>query len=205
MSRLPTPGGDSGAWGNILNDFLGQALTADGTIKAAAVGPTQVQDGSLPKAKLDSSVQASLAKADTALQTAPVTSVVGQTGAVTGTQIAADATVSSTYSPRVEAVNAVTNAGAGQTLPDPSVQSVSRLTLTQNCTLTLPTATAGKSFTLVLVQGGSGSYTISCAAAKWPGGIVPVISTAVGAVDYLSFVCVDGATWAGFVAGLDVK
>lgn len=174
MSRLPVLGGDNGQWGAVLNDFLSQALASDGTIKASAVGSTQVQDSSLPKTKLDSSVQTSLTKADTA-------------------------------APSVEAVNSVTNAGASQTLPDPSVQSISRLTLTQGCTLTLPTATAGKSFTLVLVQGGTGSYTITCPAIKWPGGITPVLSTAVGAVDYLSFVCVDGSTWAGFVAGLDVK
>lgn len=174
MSRLPVPGGDVGSWGSVLNDFLGQSLAADGAIKASVVGASQVQDGSLPKTKLDSSAQSSLAKADAA-------------------------------APSTEAVNTVTNAGASQTLPDPSVQSVSRLTLTQNCTLTLPTATAGKSFMLVLVQGGLGSYTISCAAAKWPGGIVPVLSTAVGAIDYISFACVDGSTWAGFVAGLDVK
>jgi hypothetical protein len=174
MSRLPNPGSDDGLWGNVLNDFLGQSLASDGTVKAGAIGSDQVQDNSLPKTKLAPSVQASLTKADAA-------------------------------SPNVEVINTVTNAGASQTLPDPSVQSISRLTLTQNCTLTLPTATAGKSFTLVLVQGGSGSYTISCAAAKWPGGIVPVLSTAVSAVDYLSFACVDGSTWAGFVAGLDVK
>lgn len=33
MSRLPTPGGDNGNWGTILNDFLGVAHNADGTIK----------------------------------------------------------------------------------------------------------------------------------------------------------------------------
>jgi len=33
MSRLPAVGGDSGNWGEILNDFLSQALQADGTLK----------------------------------------------------------------------------------------------------------------------------------------------------------------------------
>ncbi len=32
MSRLPTPGGDSGGWGTILNDFLSVSHTADGNI-----------------------------------------------------------------------------------------------------------------------------------------------------------------------------
>jgi Pectate lyase superfamily protein len=33
MSRLPTVGGDGGAWGTVLNDFLGVALNTDGTLK----------------------------------------------------------------------------------------------------------------------------------------------------------------------------
>ncbi len=37
MSRLPSPGGDDGTWGDILNDFLKVAHNDDGTIKASAV------------------------------------------------------------------------------------------------------------------------------------------------------------------------
>lgn len=37
MSRLPTPGSDSGTWGAILNDFLSQSHEAGGTLKSAAV------------------------------------------------------------------------------------------------------------------------------------------------------------------------
>ncbi len=37
MARLPSPGGDSGKWGDILNDFLKQSLNADGSIKSTAV------------------------------------------------------------------------------------------------------------------------------------------------------------------------
>lgn len=33
MSRLPTPGSDSGQWGTILNDYLSVAHNADGTLK----------------------------------------------------------------------------------------------------------------------------------------------------------------------------
>jgi hypothetical protein len=51
MTRLPQPGSDSGQWGQILNDFLSQSHTADGSLKSASVtGPT-VQDGSLTIAK----------------------------------------------------------------------------------------------------------------------------------------------------------
>lgn len=37
MARLPTPGGDNGDWGRILNDFLKESHNGDGTLKAAAV------------------------------------------------------------------------------------------------------------------------------------------------------------------------
>lgn len=37
MARLPTPGGDTGTWGHVLNDFLGVAHGGDGTLKAGAV------------------------------------------------------------------------------------------------------------------------------------------------------------------------
>lgn len=105
-----------------------------------------------------------------------------------------------------DTVNAVTASGAAQTVPDPTVANVSVITLTAACTFTFPTPTTGRSFTLVLIQGGTGSYTASWpGTAKWPAGTAPTLSTAVGKVDYLTFVCTDGATWAGFTAGLDVR
>lgn len=50
---------------------------------AADVGAYALPSGGIPKTDLASAVQTSLGKADTALQSAPVTSVNGQTGAVT--------------------------------------------------------------------------------------------------------------------------
>lgn len=50
MARLPQPGGDTGDWGDILNDFLLQSHAADGTLN----------DGVVSEANLDSSVQTKL-------------------------------------------------------------------------------------------------------------------------------------------------
>lgn len=36
MARLPIPGGDGNNWGTTLNDFLQQALAADGTLVTSA-------------------------------------------------------------------------------------------------------------------------------------------------------------------------
>lgn len=37
-ARLPTPGGDDGDWGNILNGFLGVSHNSDGSLISVAVG-----------------------------------------------------------------------------------------------------------------------------------------------------------------------
>ena len=88
MARLPIPGSDSGQWGTILNDFLSQSHTADGKLKTdsvtaaqlasgsvvnsaianGAVTTAKIADGTIASTKLDASAQASLVKADTALQ-----------------------------------------------------------------------------------------------------------------------------------------
>lgn len=59
MTRLPQPGKDAGQWGDILNDFLSQSHDMDGSLKA----------GSITRTRLASDVTATLAKADSALQT----------------------------------------------------------------------------------------------------------------------------------------
>lgn len=56
--------------------------TGDVTITASGLGAYVKPSGGIPKTDLASAVQTSLGKADTALQSAPVTSVNGQTGAV---------------------------------------------------------------------------------------------------------------------------
>lgn len=49
MARLPKPGGDTGKWGGILNDFLEVAHNPDGTIKDTGVLASKLpKDGSQP-------------------------------------------------------------------------------------------------------------------------------------------------------------
>jgi hypothetical protein len=55
MARLPQPGGDQGAWGSILNEFLTTTLNTDGTLKANSVTTSTVADGSITGAKLSTS------------------------------------------------------------------------------------------------------------------------------------------------------
>jgi hypothetical protein len=52
MTRLPTPGGDDGAWGGILNDFLGQSHNSDGSLKTSAVDNVSSDASAATKGKL---------------------------------------------------------------------------------------------------------------------------------------------------------
>ncbi len=81
-----------------------------------------------------------------------------------------------------------------------------KVTLTANCTFTFsnpPASGTAGSFTLFLVQDGTGSRTVT-----WPGSVdwaaatAPTLTTAAAAVDVLTFITLDGGTvWNGFVAG----
>ena len=79
--------------------------------------------------------------------------------------------------------------------------SVQILTLTGNCTFTFPTATAGKSFIMLLKQDGTGSRTVTWpAAVKWPSGTAPTITAAASKLDKYIFTA-DGTNWYGSDAG----
>lgn len=79
--------------------------------------------------------------------------------------------------------------------------SVQILTLTGNCTFTFPTVAAGKSFTLLLKQDGTGSRTATWpATVKWPGGTAPTITATASKLDKYIFTS-DGTNWYGSNAG----
>ncbi|HVX24073.1 MAG TPA: hypothetical protein VG992_01890 [Candidatus Saccharimonadales bacterium] len=63
MARLPTPGGDVGDWGDILNTFLRVSHATDGTLNASVVDTSQIKNGAVTNAKLDSTTQSALAAA----------------------------------------------------------------------------------------------------------------------------------------------
>jgi hypothetical protein len=70
-------------------------------------------------------------------------------------------------------------------------------TLTGVCTYTFTAPSGPCNLLLKLVQGGSGSYTVTWpASVKWPGGTAPTLSTAVGAVDIVTFYY-DGTNYHG--------
>jgi hypothetical protein len=69
-------------------------------------------------------------------------------------------------------------------------------TLNANCTWTMPTTVAGKSFILLLKQGSNGSYTSSFTNVKWVNNLAPTITASNTAMDILTFIS-DGTNWYG--------
>lgn len=78
--------------------------------------------------------------------------------------------------------------------------TVQIITLTGNATVTMPTATAGKSFILLLKQDGTGSRTVTWSTVKWAGGTAPTITGTASRQDIFSFFA-DGTNWYGTVVG----
>ena len=73
------------------------------------------------------------------------------------------------------------------------------ITLTGTATITMPTATAGKSFLLKL-KTGAGSYTVTWTTVKWPSGTAPTLTSTASRMDIFSFFS-DGTNWYGTTVG----
>lgn len=71
------------------------------------------------------------------------------------------------------------------------------LTASTACTFTMPTATAGKSFTLLLKQAAAtGNGTATFTGVKWASAGAPTITATAGKMDILTFIA-DGTNWYG--------
>lgn len=87
------------------------------------------------------------------------------------------------------------NSGTAITL-DLTNGTVQIITLTGNATITMPTATSGKSFLLMLKQDGTGSRTVTWSTVKWSAGTAPTITSTASKQDIFSFFA-DGTNWYG--------
>jgi len=136
-----------------------------------------------------------------------VATALGNTANATGGVVTVDGTATltnktltnPTVTNYVETVVAIGNSGTTQTLSLTS-GTVQTVTMTGNCTFTMPTATAGKSFVLIATQDGTGSRTAVFTSVKWPGGTAPTLTTtATTGRDILTFFA-DGTNWYGTYA-----
>jgi hypothetical protein len=133
-----------------------------------------------------------------ALKTAPTGDVVG----TTDTQGLTNKTLTNpTVTNYVESVIAIGTVTSSSTisLTSGTVQTAT-LTASTACTFTMPTATAGKSFILLLKQAAStGNGTATFTSVKWSSAGTPTMTATAGKMDIFSFVS-DGTNWYGSVA-----
>jgi hypothetical protein len=128
----------------------------------------------------------------------------GATGDVTttGTQTLTNKTLENpTVQNYVESVVAIGTVSSSHTLAltNGTVQTAT-LTASTACTFTMPTATAGKSFVLLLKQAAStGNGTATFTDVKFGTAGAPTITAAAGKMDILTFVA-DGTNWYGSIA-----
>jgi hypothetical protein len=117
---------------------------------------------------------------------------------LTGTQTLTNKTVTNpTVTNYTETLQAVGTVGASNTLAlTNGTVLTATLTASTPCTFTMPTATAGKSFMLILTQAASGATTATFTGVKWPAGIAPTVTATASAVDIFSFVA-NGTNWYG--------
>ena len=133
-----------------------------------------------------------------ALKTAPTGDVVG----TTDTQGLTNKTLTNpTVTNYVESVVAIGTVTSSHTLvlTSGTVQTAT-LTASTACTFTMPTATAGKSFILILKQAAStGNGTATFTGVKYNVLGTPTMTATAGKMDIFSFVA-DGTNWYGSVS-----
>lgn len=134
--------------------------------------------------------------------TSPITQVIAPSQGTVGTaQIPPNVGLTNpTITNYVETLQAVGTVGSTSTLAlTNGTVLTATLTASTPCTFTMPTATAGKSFVLILTQAATGMTTATFTGVKWPSGTAPTITATASAVDILSFVS-NGTYWYGSVA-----
>ena len=124
-----------------------------------------------------------------------VTSSTGSTSVVLSNAPTITNPTITNYVESVVAIGTVTSSST-LSLTSGTVQTAT-LTASTACTFTMPTATAGKSFVLLLKQAAStGNGTATFTGVKWNSVGAPTITATAGKMDILTFVS-DGTNWYG--------
>ncbi len=118
----------------------------------------------------------------------------GNITAASGNFTSLDVLGNLTFDSFTESIVANGNSGTTKTLSLDS-GTVHTCTLTGNCTFTMPTAVAGKSFTLFL-NSGAGNFTAAFTGVRWADSAAPTVTITASKVDLFSFVS-DGTYWYG--------
>ena len=172
-----------------------KTVQVDGSGSPVNLGTVPVASGGSGVATLTGILKGNGTSAFTAV-TAPSGALVGTTDTQTlsGKTIEAG-TFTNGYTEEVYVAN--TSTAITLNLDNGSFQV---LTLTGSATITMPTATAGKSFIILLKQDATGSRTVTWTTVKWPSGVAPTITATASKLDIFSFFA-DGASWYGVTGG----
>ena len=154
------------------------------------VGPPPVD---VWAAALDDATAAASAAAEAA-RTDAESAASSATSSAAAAQNAADVNATN-YDPAADWSGNVSLAGVARS-------AILHRTLTGNVVITALPATpvAGQTVTLVLIQDGVGSRTLTFPGVKWAYGVAPVLSTAAGSIDVIHLWW-SGAVWVGAVMG----
>lgn len=144
---------------------------------------------------LGANVATFLATPSSANLASAVTDETGSGSLVFGTSPTVNNPTVTNYTESVVSIGTVTTSHT-LSLTNGTVQTAT-LTASTACTFTMPTATAGKSFVLLLKQAAStGNGTATFTSVKWGTSGAPTITATAGRMDILSFVA-DGTNWYG--------
>lgn len=180
------------AWKNV------PLSTVTGTL-GSANGGTGVANDAASTLTISGAFATTLTVSGTTGVTLPTT---GTLATLAGTETLTNKTLTNpTVTNYVESVVAIGTVTSSSTLSLTSgtVQTAT-LTASTACTFTMPTATAGKSFVLLLKQAAStGNGTATFTSVKWGTAGAPTITATAGKMDILTFIA-DGTNWYGSIA-----
>jgi hypothetical protein len=179
----------------IANGGTGTTSTTFTNLTTNVTGTLPVANGGTGITSLGTGVATFLGTPSSSNLASAVTDETGSGSLVFGTSPTVNNPTITNYVESVVSIGTVTTSNT-LSLTNGTVQTAT-LTASTGCTFTMPTATAGKSFILLLKQAAAtGNGTATFTGVKFNSGGAPTITATAGKMDILSFVA-DGTNWYG--------